>query len=217
MLGANIVRSGYSLSNAFIAEFVMTLFAVFVFLEAMCSPKSVASRAQACTAVGFTVFLGHAAVAPIDGCSANPSRSLGVAAIAWVRSGAWAPMRDLWIFWAGPLLGALAAAGLHIFLLRFVEDVPRMSKHEDAHSVGEWDSSPVMQIPGASPRAGSAAPSTPARSERTPVDASTLRAVLDRQGRDILGFAGHAACSANFSSETSGSICSSAIRMGTVV
>jgi len=217
MLGANTVRSGYSLSNVLIAETVMTLFMVFVYLEVMCSPKSIASRAQACAAVGFTVFLGHCAVAPVDGCSANPSRSLGIAALAWARYGVWEPMRDLWIFWVGPLLGALAAAGLHSMLQQCVEEAPDMAKHDSGASNAEWGDSPVMHIPTASPRDGSAAPSTPARSERTPVDAPTLRAVLDRQGRDIKGFPNHAVSAANFSSETSGSICSSAIRMGSVL
>ncbi|MHB1488210.1 MAG: MIP/aquaporin family protein [Acidimicrobiales bacterium] len=43
--------------------------------------------------------------APLSGTSTNPARSLGPA----VASGDW---RGFWVYWAGPVIGALAAVGL---------------------------------------------------------------------------------------------------------
>jgi aquaporin PIP len=52
--------------------------------------------------VGLAVFVAHLCLIPIDGCSINPARSFGASAVA----GEWP---DHWIFWLGPLLGALLA------------------------------------------------------------------------------------------------------------
>ncbi len=43
---------------------------------------------------------------PVDGCSVNPARSFGPAVVAKVWD-------HYWIFWAGPYIGALAAAFLY--------------------------------------------------------------------------------------------------------
>jgi len=54
-------------------------------------------------AIGIAVLLAHVFLIPIDGCSINPARSFGSAAVA----GQWAYH---WVFWAGPCAGAAAAA-----------------------------------------------------------------------------------------------------------
>ncbi len=74
---------------------------------------------------GLFLFLGHPRIkrftpllfpvlyalmvyleAPVSGTSTNPARSLGPALI----SGDW---RGWWVYWAGPVLGTLAALGVH--------------------------------------------------------------------------------------------------------
>ncbi|MCH7602417.1 MAG: aquaporin [Planctomycetes bacterium] len=53
--------------------------------------------------IGLTVATDILCFGPLTGASMNPARSLGPALIA----GAW----DFhWVYWAGPILGALAAA-----------------------------------------------------------------------------------------------------------
>lgn len=53
--------------------------------------------------IGLTVATDILCLGPLTGASMNPARSLGPALIA----GAW----DFhWVYWAGPVIGALAAA-----------------------------------------------------------------------------------------------------------
>lgn len=54
--------------------------------------------------IGFAVFALHLSGVTIYGTSINPARSFGAAAVA----GKW---EDHWIFWVGPILGGLLAAG----------------------------------------------------------------------------------------------------------
>ncbi|EFN51312.1 hypothetical protein CHLNCDRAFT_17655, partial [Chlorella variabilis] len=62
--------------------------------------RSVAQKGLAPLAIGMTVFLGHAVLLAVDGCSINPTRSFGPAAI----SGTW---DNFWIFVVGPIVGAM--------------------------------------------------------------------------------------------------------------
>ncbi|GAB2286821.1 Probable aquaporin PIP2-6, variant 2 [Dionaea muscipula] len=64
--------------------------------------------------IGFAVFMVHLATIPITGTGINPARSLG-AAVMYNEKKAW---DDQWIFWAGPFIGAAAAAFYHQFILR---------------------------------------------------------------------------------------------------
>merc|ERR1712113_1084140 len=101
---------------------------VFVVLETATNPNSAADRAEAPLAIGIAVFLAHAVLIPIDGCSINPTRSFGPAAIQSIRyaddqnmiSKIW---HHMWIFWVAPLLGSALAVGLYK-LMQFTE--PKM-------------------------------------------------------------------------------------------
>ncbi|KAH0677426.1 hypothetical protein KY285_025227 [Solanum tuberosum] len=64
--------------------------------------------------IGFAVFLVHLATIPITGTGINPARSLG-AAIIFNDKHAW---RDHWIFWVGPIIGAILAAAYHQIIIR---------------------------------------------------------------------------------------------------
>jgi aquaporin Z len=69
--------------------------------------------------------------APVSGTSTNPARSLGPAVIAW----AW---RGWWIYWLGPLIGALLAVAMYRFtwLRRLEIDVAKLYHFEhDPHGI----------------------------------------------------------------------------------
>jgi aquaporin Z len=92
---------GYGASGAFLAEVVLT----FVFLMVILGATSRrAMNGWAGVAVGLCLTAIHLVAIPITNCSVNPARSTGPALFV----GGWA-IRQLWMFWVGPLLGAVLA------------------------------------------------------------------------------------------------------------
>jgi aquaporin Z len=69
------------------------------------------SRGHAGLAVGLTLAFCILMGGPLTGASLNPARTLGPAIAADVYG-------DLWVYFAGPALGALAAAALWRYFLR---------------------------------------------------------------------------------------------------
>nr|AEF32110.1 aquaporin PIP2 [Hedychium coronarium] len=115
--GANQVNSGYSRGTALGAEIIGTFVLVYTVFSAT-DPKRSARDSHvpvlAPLPIGFAVFMVHLATTPITGTGINPARSLGPAVI-YNQDKAW---DDQWIFWVGPLVGALAAAAYHQYILR---------------------------------------------------------------------------------------------------
>jgi len=66
--------------------------------------------------IGITLTLVHIIGIPLTGTSVNPARSIGPAIYAYFFGGDTTPLNQLWIFIAGPLLGALVAALLYWFI-----------------------------------------------------------------------------------------------------
>ncbi|KAL5229720.1 hypothetical protein ABZP36_028496 [Zizania latifolia] len=112
--GANVVASGYSRGAALAAEIIGTSILVFIVFYSI-DPKLKAMDSSipllAPLPMGFAVFAVHLATIPITGAGTNPARSLG-AAVIYNHSNAW---DDHWIFWVGPLGGAMAAAVYYHF------------------------------------------------------------------------------------------------------
>ncbi len=93
----------YGLGAGLAAEIVLT----FIFVSVIVGATSTsASTAQAGIAIGLTLTLIHLVGIPITNTSVNPARSTGPALFV----GGWA-LRQLWLFWVAPLVGA-AVAGL---------------------------------------------------------------------------------------------------------
>lgn len=65
--------------------------------------------------IGFTLTLVHILGIGLTGTSVNPARSLGPAIVAAIDGNS-DPIACIWVFIVGPLLGAAAAAGVHIYL-----------------------------------------------------------------------------------------------------
>lgn len=107
-LGANGVSAGFKNGHALCGEAVMTCLLVFTVLQTCCEKKAIAKN-LAPLAIGFSVFLGHTVLLPVDGCSINPARSFGPAALA----GEW---KNFWVFNVGPLIGCAVACLCHLVL-----------------------------------------------------------------------------------------------------
>ncbi|MEA2471962.1 MAG: aquaporin, partial [Thermoleophilaceae bacterium] len=80
---------------------VLTAFLMFVIMAVATDTRAVG--AAAAIAIGATVGLDALFGGPVTGASMNPARSFGPA----LAAGRW---HDLWIYLAGPALGAPAGA-----------------------------------------------------------------------------------------------------------
>ena len=130
-LGSNIVNPAYGPFRALVGEALGTLLLCYVVYETAVSPMASIGQ-NACIAIGFAVFLAHLLLLPITGCSINPTRSFGPALVATLRgcdNFTTGGLRDLWVMWLGPLLGAAAAAALQ---KRFVPQQKRSAAIADA-------------------------------------------------------------------------------------
>jgi aquaporin Z len=92
---------GYTVMAAFVAEFVLTFMFLMVILG---STDKRAPQGFAPIAIGLCLTLIHLIGIPVTNLSVNPARSTGPAVLV----GSWA-LGQLWLFWAAPILGALAA------------------------------------------------------------------------------------------------------------
>lgn len=93
--------------QALVLEAGLTAVLMIVILAVATDTRAVGSMAA--IAIGATIALEALVMGPITGASMNPARSLAPALVA--GDGA-----DLWIYLAGPVLGALAGAGVYAFL-----------------------------------------------------------------------------------------------------
>ena len=106
---------GYSLTAALVAELIMTFFFLIVILGAT---NKRAPQAMAGVAIGLALTLIHLVTIPVTNTSVNPARSTGQALFV----GGWA-IRQLWLFWLAPIVGA-ALAGLAYRFLAEERTVP---------------------------------------------------------------------------------------------
>jgi aquaporin-4 len=83
------------------AEMIFTFFLVTTIFMAAVHKKAAAGMAG--IAIGGMIFLLHLVGVPLTGASMNPARTLGPAIV----SGHW---EFHWIYWVGPIAGALIAA-----------------------------------------------------------------------------------------------------------
>ena len=121
-LGSNGVGASFSAKQALLGEVIMTFVLMYVVLETAVSKKN--NKGDfAPLAIGFAVYLGHVVLIPIDGCSINPTRSLGPAVVATIQDRGSKHFQDFWVFVVGPILGALLAVVNFKFMkLRVPED-----------------------------------------------------------------------------------------------
>lgn len=96
---------GYSMAAALVCEVVMTFFFLAVILG---STDRRAPAGFAPIAIGLCLTLIHLISIPVTNTSVNPARSTGPALFV----GDWA-LRQLWLFWVAPLLGAALAGWLY--------------------------------------------------------------------------------------------------------
>ncbi len=101
---------GYSVTSAFLAEFVLTAFFLIVILGAT---DKYANGKFGGIAIGLALTLIHLISIPITNTSVNPARSTSQAIFA---GGEFVP--QLWLFWLAPIAGAIVGGLIYKFLLQ---------------------------------------------------------------------------------------------------
>ncbi len=104
-IGATL-PAGSAIQSLFL-EILLTSVLMFVIVAVATDTRAVGEMAA--IAIGFTVALDALWGGPISGASMNPARSFGPALV----SGAW---QAHWIYWVGPIVGAVLGALLYQFV-----------------------------------------------------------------------------------------------------
>jgi len=105
-LFGNVAHLGTTLpaggdGQSLVLEIVLTFFLMFVIMAVATDVRAVGEAAA--IAIGGYVALAATFAGPIAGASMNPARSFGPALV----SNDWS---SWWVYWVGPILGALAGA-----------------------------------------------------------------------------------------------------------
>jgi aquaporin Z len=100
---------GYSLFACFVAEFVLTFAFLWIIMGAT---DKRAPQGFAPIAIGLGLTLIHLIGIPVTNLSVNPARSTAPA----VFVGGWA-LKQLWLFWLAPILGAVVVGGAYRALM----------------------------------------------------------------------------------------------------
>ncbi len=96
---------GYNVVAAFVAEALLTAFFLLVIMGAT---HARAAAGFAPIAIGLALTLIHLISIPITNTSVNPARSTGPALIEGGIA-----LKQLWLFWAAPILGGLIGGWLY--------------------------------------------------------------------------------------------------------
>jgi len=119
-LGVPAVGKGFTNSNALVMEVVATFFLMFVVFGVAIDGRT-GGRAIAGLAIGLTITMDIFGGGAVSGAAMNPARWFGPAVIQNDYS-------DFWIWWLGPIAGALGAAALYAYVL--LEEVPEPGTSE---------------------------------------------------------------------------------------
>jgi len=111
---ANFVQPDLTAGHAFVTEFILTFFLMFVVMAACDSSKS--NQTLVPFAIGMAVFVCHMIAIPITGCSINPTRSFAssVAASAAQAMGC-DPWASHWVFWFGKTIETTPHISIKIY------------------------------------------------------------------------------------------------------
>jgi aquaporin Z len=123
--GATLPGAGYPLRTVLLGE-AITTFALVAGLAVFLGFRRLRPLTPALFPFLYAVMVYLEA--PVSGTSTNPARSLGPAVV----SGEW---RGWWIYWAGPVIGALAAVIACSFLAKRISVAKLYHFESDPHRV----------------------------------------------------------------------------------
>jgi aquaporin Z len=101
----------YGLGSCFLTEIVMTFFFLFIIIG---TTSKGAATGFAGIPIGLALTLIHLVSIPVTNTSVNPARSTGPALFAGGEY-----IAQLWLFWVGPIIGAVSAGLLTRWMYEF--------------------------------------------------------------------------------------------------
>ncbi|KAJ4961808.1 hypothetical protein NE237_021718 [Protea cynaroides] len=104
------VAHGVGEGNALVLEIIMTFGLVYTVYATAIDPKRGSLGIIAPLAIGLIVGANILTGGPFDGASMNPARAFGPALVG----GRW---KNHWIYWVGPLIGAVIAGLLYEYVI----------------------------------------------------------------------------------------------------
>ena len=102
-MGTPALANGISLGAGLITEIVLTFFLMFVIYGTAVDKRG---TKLAPLFIGLTVTLDILLGGPITGAAMNPARHFGPALLG-------GGLQNLWLYWAGPIIGSVVAAVLY--------------------------------------------------------------------------------------------------------
>lgn len=115
-IGLTAVNPAMNSGQAFGLEFSMTFFLVIVVFLTAVDEQGAGQMAP--LAIGMAVIVCHLVAVPWTGASMNPARSFGPA----VAVDHW---EDHWVYWVGPIVGALFATFIYTVAFEFRKMAPK--------------------------------------------------------------------------------------------
>lgn len=103
-LGVPAVGANFSAGNALVMEIVLTFFLMLVIFGTAVDLRTPKVVSGLC--IGLTITMDILAGGTVSGAAMNPARWFGPAIVQQEWS-------DLWIWWVGPIVGAIVAAVLY--------------------------------------------------------------------------------------------------------
>jgi MIP family channel proteins len=133
LLGANHLLPEMSGAQGFLLEIMGTLLLclAILFTEVMKGGPTDGKPNLSLLIIGLSIFVAHVALVPFTGCGINPARTFGPALVGTmvdhvddddVFFG-----EDAWIYYLGPLVGAVIASGFYFIL--YEEPQPRLTEN----------------------------------------------------------------------------------------
>ena len=131
LLGATVTELPAASATA--VELMMTAILMFIVMGVSTGAKEKSITAG--LAVGATIAMEALVAGPLTRASMNPARSLGPALVS-------GHLNQLWIYWVGPLVGALAGAAAYVAL----RPEPEVAETAVAETAAEPAAEPAAEL-----------------------------------------------------------------------